>query len=574
MFSPVINSENITAGRSVEKEESPEVATPGSQIIDTAPAVSADTETTTERVPAGTTSTRWRRWNGRERVEVFADWFAGYLVGPAGTVRFTGRRSVAGLLRELPADVDRVFLTGPIPGGTPDGFRSWGSPPKMPAGWAPAAAGHFVERPENPVLKFERRLPDGLRRVEIHRAAAWFGEGEYTPDQALRARCELRRLLSTRFPTAPGLLATPATTGVELWRSLIPYGVEWPVLPADVREEIRATMGQGRFQFFAPAAGVVLPEIAVFDARFQYASLCRELPAGVPVRKLRPEFEPYARARWKFTATVPPGWPFPGVLGHQGAAGAWEFPAEPGETFTAWADGAELILAERFGWRVEIHEGIVWPEREHDPLRAWAERLAALRAGGGAELAGDIAPLVAAALRALLLFGIGRFGAGSRLVTKSAPLHEPGAVPATARRPRVEGDRIVWAEPVEPDPSLSHPEWAATIYGRARARLLHSPTGTRGVYAGALHAPPGAVLRFALDSLTLTVAPEWPDDGRNGRLRLKSYVPGPIPAPASETALVALQRAHEPAPRTGAGTTEATGTTRQDAGTARAAANA
>lgn len=544
IFSGIFSAEpKITAGQDEEKERAPGVAAPGPKLNfpDRAP-VRADTS-----VPARVTEgivTKWRPHAERARVEVFADPVAGYGVGPAGRFAFVPGRSIAGLLRALPIEAERVYLTGPVPGATPDGRRAWAAPARMPKGWAPAT--EFVERQESPILRYRHEPAPGDRArfdqpggrlVEIHRAAAWFGENDATPEDAGAARRELGQLLATKFPGGPGLLATPATTGVELWRSLIPYGHEWPVLSAELRELIHETMGQGRQQFFPPAAGE-LGELVVYDGRLMYGALCRELPAGVPSWDGSGAFHGHARARYRFTATVPPGWDRLGVLGVQGDDG-WRYPCAPGERFTSWADGAELLTAGRAGWKFEIHEAWVWPGGGPDPLRGWAERLMSLRRDAG--------ELVANALRAILITTLGRFAGRTRYLTRSCPVAEPGPAEAAlaggaAERYRIEGDRLVWAERHEPAAELSHPEWAAAVYGRARARLLHCPTGARDVFAGALYVDPAALLRVYTDSLTLTFDPAWPDDGANGRLRLKRRVPGPIPAPSSDRALAAIQR--------------------------------
>ncbi|MGW6507248.1 hypothetical protein ACWGCP_06790, partial [Streptomyces niveus] len=56
-----------------------------------------------------------------------------------------------------------------------------------------------------------------------------------------------------------------------------------------------------------------------------------------------------------------------------------------------------------------------------------------------------------------------------------------------------------------------------------------------------LHAPPGTVVAFRTDAVYLTEPQDWPNHGQPGDYLRKGHLTGPVPAPATEDALLALR---------------------------------
>lgn len=464
----------------------------------------------------------------RARSATYLDWTTGVGVTTDGEPVDVGARAPVARLLGVPTD--RVYLTGPRPHAGDDGaWHRWAHDVVLPAGWE--VGEHYTDRPSAPVLRWER--PEDRRRLECLRAAGWWGEGASATD-CVGAHQRLGVLLAETWPgdnaSDPAvLLSSPTTTGRELILRSIPHGAEWPTLPDELAELVRSTMGQGRIEPPRPA-GHTVPGIVEYDGRWMYGALCRELPGGVPSWGRGDHGQgDYARCRVLASWTVPAGWEHLGILGYRPEAdGPWHYPARPGESGRGWVDGVELHLARRWGWTVDVAEHIVWPNyRGAGPLDGWARRLLAL----GERSQDD--PLVYAAIRRLMINTIGGLVSRRHHHTRTVPLTDDPELPADAVSPRVEGDALVWSEPGRPPWAvMAHPEWAAAIYARCRARMLSGPP-VHGVRTGALHAPPGDLLAIETDALYLTRDPDWPDDGAPGRLRRKLVVAGPLPSPTS-----------------------------------------
>ena len=479
----------------------------------------------------------------------------------ARAVEFVERpASAAALLDSLDSRTRTVYLTGEPPA---QGWLTWALDGLSPTDgtvspWEPT--GHYLDGAA-PVLRY---MHADRRRVEIHRASIWFGAGHYGPVEALRAWSALDAVISRHFPQST-LLATPATTGRELFLRTIPYGREWPTLPTDLQDLIRATDGQGRTELVAGSATFggerhpynAMPALYEYDGRLMYAALCWGLPMGVPVHDSVDRFEGKTRARYHVDVTVPHDWPETfGLLGCQRDDGSrlWRYPHNPGETFTAWCDGAELELALEYRWPCTIRERLVWPDHQgagKGPLDTWAAKLVAAReqceplpaTDTSDELANEnrVRALTANAIRAILLHGIGAFHGRPHLEThyQAAGI----AIPDGAEQVRLEGNWIVYALRGRPPgegswrAQMSHPEWAAAVWARARRRLLAGPQRT-----GALHRTAGDVVAFRTDAVYLTRRQDWPDDERVGRLRLKRACElGPYPWPTRTAELLALR---------------------------------
>jgi hypothetical protein len=452
--------------------------------------------------------------------------------------------SARSLLENLEPEVERVYLIGEYPGL--ETLRAFATG-ELPPGWEHDDAGHYLEG-AGPTLRYRV----GRRRVEVLRAAPWYGDGAYAPDDAAAAWELTTRAIHTAFPGEPPLLSTPATTGRELLARCLPRGHEWPTLPDEQQRLVRGDAGQGRIEVL-PRAGDTIPGLYLYDGRLMYAALCWGLPAGEPWHDGAPDADylGQTRARYRASFTVPADWRERcrcGAPGHPGigllpvkvdGGQGWRYPAEPRETGAGWWDGAELAVALAHGWPVSIHERLAWPDTT-DALRGWADRLVRARDAvprEGADERRAVIDLARAAVRAIVLHGIGALHGTAHHVTRTAPADQLAAVPADARNLRFAGDSLLWAEPRPAAwPEMAHPEWTAAIWARARARLLSGPG-----HAGALNVPAGDVLAFRTDAVYLTAPADWPDDGKAGRLREVLRARGPHPTPRDPGALLRLR---------------------------------
>jgi hypothetical protein len=397
-------------------------------------------------------------------------------------------------------------------------------------------------------------------------------------DDAADAMGLLQHLISGAFPGGHWL-STPSTTGRDLWRRTIPEGREWPVLSPELRELIQSTSGQGRMELLpAPAdrgvpAGRAVrvedftteaPGFVYLDGRFMYAGLTWGMPVGAPTWHSAQHVKAgevaasllMGRGRWLARVTVPADWCHVGIVPAMAEGGGWEYPREPGRTFTTWADASELSLAQRNGWRVELSEGFTFAEGK--PLDTWTKKLVTMREAAAEAEAPDWTPavrgLVRGAVRSILLYAVGAFASRQHLVTRYGDTYtgNPALTVGGVREVEVGGERKVmwqeaaghggWAE------SMAHPEWSAQIWARARVRLLDAPgiapavDGTHGLATrvGALHVPYEDVIAFRTDALYLTHDPRWQDDGRVGRFRVKGAL-GPVSWPSSYAELFRLR---------------------------------
>lgn len=439
---------------------------------------------------------------------------------------------VAGTLAAIRSDTETVFVVGPRPAA---GWVAWSLTGLGP--WVPD--NHYHEG-AHPVMRYThrdtRRRPG--RRVAVYPADTWFAGASYTTTEARTAYRHLGALVRGAFGNGAALLATPATTGRELFLRTIPHRREWPVLPADLRAEVFAPAGQARVETFGAPFGLIgAPPRAAglyeYDGRLMYAALCWGLGAGIPERDTSPEFVEHARGRYLVAGCVPKDWPHRfGLVGVREESGAMRYPHEPGEPFAAWIDGAELQLVLAQGWPVNIRERVLFPTYAgKGPLDVWAEKLIGLHARAGR--------LERAALRSLILHSIGAFHTSGHAVTRITD--DPERVPAEHRRHmRREAGLFLWPE-TRPARwvALAHPEWSAAVWARARRRLIDAP-GAHGTRAGALHAA-GDVVAFSTDAIYLTERQAWPDDGKPGRFRLKRWTDQPTPWPAGRTDLLRIR---------------------------------
>lgn len=463
------------------------------------------------------------------RDRAWYDWHTGRAVDAGGRGCALPKRASVRILLERMSVLaltgrfghpDMVYVCGPMPGQSRDGMRRWawglsGAGGRgLPEGWDHGR--HFWPVDGAPVLRYRRPAgPD----VEVHFAESWGFGPDDTPEGCYHALTELGGRLAGRWRGAV-VLGTPVLTGRYTMRRAVP-DEDRVVWEARTLERVRATAGQHRFEWLRPGGNV--PAVAELDMRLAYGTLTANLGAGPEVWYGQDSFDPLARARWDISFRVPHDWPHPyGLLPvpDPGNRLLWSWPAEPGTEHSTWADGAEVAVALDAGWPVKVYAG-VGPERpQADPLGAWGKSIAGIALalkGAGEELAYRAA-------RAVLVQGIGGLVGREQLVYRVLPFERAGDVPNDAiDAHRIDG-HVTWAERAPSQAGdMTHPEWAAGIWGKCRARLLWKRDGT-----GALNLPDEDVLGFRGDCLYLARDPGWPDRGRPGEWRTKWSHPGPL----------------------------------------------
>lgn len=467
------------------------------------------------------------------------------------------------LLAHLPPHIERVYLSGERPGD--------GDAAEMYR-WFRAGIGGDWERgrmfidADYPVLRLTQRGTG--RKLDIRRAATWFGEGDYTAHEAREAMTALLpELRQQQAFSGARLLTTPGMTGLDLWDRTHSAG-QYPPLSQETQLLIAGTSGQGRIELCTLPEVESVPRFSYVDGRFMYSALTKELGTGLALHDDRDAFAGFQPGRYRVRATVPLDWGHLGLLplsalDSYGDA-VWRYPATPGEVFETWADGAEIHLAMQRGWSVTILERILLAAPTKgmpDPLEVWTRNLVTVRNRVSERIAVEeyspaIGALIVGAVRNILLHGIGAFASRGRPETIIVPDGEPLPGDAISRRFRdgvwlctVPARLSPWTE------EHRHPEWAATVWARARRRLLAHPVriGSETTLTGALAVPRANVLALRTDALYLADDPGWPDPGRNGVFRLKGALSGPATAPHDWMAINALRDRAEIQYRTNGG---------------------
>lgn len=404
------------------------------------------------------------------------------------------------------------------------------------------------------------RCDRGGHRVEVKRAAEWFGRGAFTPLQARAAWQATHRVLEASGRGGAAMFRSPGATGLDLW--LRAANAEVPE-PASVgtQDLIRTTSPQHRIELHAPVTDTI-DGLWMLDGRWMYAALTAQLGSGEP-EWLRGEdaevyfhANPYARGRYLVRYSAPAYWretpSAPGLLmtrAGDAATDGWHCP-HAGET---WADAAELHVALQYDWDLTFVEGMVWGKGK--PLDTWTARLVRARdAVSDNELGADVAQLVRGAVRSVMLYAIGSWhSSGSDEVTVTdSPMMRPDGEDWDAPERLATGGALWRRRTATQDAralSMRHPEWSSQIWGRAHARMLEGPTGTPGRSSGMLHVPYPSLVAVYGDALMLTRRPTWADhdDGKPGRLRVKGHLCGPLAWPTSARERDALTHAAEAA---------------------------
>jgi hypothetical protein len=363
------------------------------------------------------------------------------------------------------------------------------------------------------------------RKITFYTTAQWFGECA-SASLCRKAYVRLRQLLRATFDPGADLLGTPARTGLDLLaRSLprnregVPY--EYPVLPADVREVIEHSIGQGRMEFLPVISGVEASVLYILDASWMYAACIRHLPAPPLQHDCESGFAGYRCGLYRVDFQVPEGWQHIGLLptwGDQARKTIYPSVAD-GAWHAAFVSGEELRLAYEQDWRVEIRERWLFAEERAsnaDPSRAWVEHLRMLRGACTDAREGQAAPYIRLALRALCIKAIGGLHRRGR-VEQVETLHDRAEEVDPAGVLEVTPTVIRWERPIPLAAEMAgfnHPEWAAIVWGRARARLARA----------ALRLPRERIIALRNDAIVITSDPGWKDDGKPGTFRVKGRI--------------------------------------------------
>lgn len=451
-------------------------------------------------------------------------------------------RSLLTTARE--AGVRRLLLTGPRPA------ERWLEEDPGP-GWRPDPAGHYYDA-DDPCGRFLGPLGE---RVELRRAAAWFGNGDYTPTQAREAMALfVTALRQAGRSDDVALMASPAATGQSLWAASLPPGWEGEQLPADVAHLIRKSSPQHRMEVFGhcyddcpehlrPPRGK-LPALHYYDGRLMYLACTRELATAPAQLLTRAEcFDlfretPHARGRLYVKYTVPDGWDLPGLLMEPHPDGRhWHAPNRPGYTGWTWADTVEVWFAMTMGWRIDFDSGYTFTGRP--VLDLWTDRVLAMRdALDAADTDDGHRVLAKAAVRMMALTTIGSFHSTGRdrTVVADGPAHIPDGV--THWETRADGS-VVYRAPATLTgnaAAMARPELSAQVWARARYKVT----------AHMARLPREQLVAVWGDALYVTEPPgDWsgwtPDDGKPGRLRSKGTLDGPLPRPLGLSGLLKLR---------------------------------
>lgn len=459
------------------------------------------------------------------------------------TARFDSPAGLTALLASVarlePRERPRViYLTEPAP--TTDWWRE------------PLRAGWLMRQWHN---ARDRRTAVYARddvTLDVRLSAPWFG-AETSAPRCFYAWRRLHRSLQAGFGEQVELLATPAATGLELFEAALPFGASIPTLPDDLREQIAAISTQGRRELLPPPrlrSARTLPDLWQLDGRWMYAACVHALPVGPAQRDHRNEFAGYTPGFYHVYASIPRDWRHIGLLPcRDEGTGRISYPRAAGQHFWSWATGAEVALAFAQGWSLLIEERILWPQTgrmgQPDVAKTWIAKLKAIREQF--QTAGDPASLLAAdAVRHLVVDTIGRWASRDHEEHGLTPLARIAEMPVGAI-PHVEAETVLWTRTLPMAPDLlryAHPEWAAMVWGRCRARLA----------SRALEEPFAALVALRTDALWLGLTlyelaqrqmvpgQRSAGDTRPGAWRIKSGVPGPLTWPTDEAAFLTLLR--------------------------------
>lgn len=406
-------------------------------------------------------------------------------------------------------------------------------------------------------------------KVYLHATGNFFGEERNLP-AIYKEHYELEAMLEYKFRVEgyKVLGDTPAQTGRELLLVSLPHNRQYGRLPDNLAMLIYHNLRyQGRIETMTPQRPILDNGVYVIDGRWMYASCLSHLPVGeylqdnvnrfASVRTKAGKLAPICPGFYHVTVTVPSNWHHIGLIKEQPQRYDDEsiYPNEPGYTFSNWITAAELALLldnpTGISWTVHINERILWPETNHitDPLATWIRNLRELRAQVEQELEKRpslIGQLHKEAIRSIVLHTIGSF---LQVVTLEHQFTPNSELPLSEEPYRGQFQRtpkgIYWnrARPLTGQRQrFIHPEWSATVYGRARAKLAEF----------ALRLPYEDIVSLRTDSVWCASLPAWidsEDTGKPGCFRTQDHVSGSWPWPKDSASMRSFVIKHHAAKR-------------------------
>lgn len=194
-----------------------------------------------------------------------------------------------------------------------------------------------------------------------------------------RAQTLARGLYLAAFLLGQQLRYTPSYTGLAVLRQTLarkPYAI--PALSDEWKEaiyQVRPTYIHWHNPRFTPHSGG--ETLYKFDRNASFLASAGDVGVGDP--QLVGEYVPYLPGFYRLSGAASvymPHLPGPFRSGPVGTAGVYP----PYAVHNVWAWEPTIRLAKQQGWRVQIHEGYVWPkEQKHNIFRAWRERLSGAR---------------------------------------------------------------------------------------------------------------------------------------------------------------------------------------------------
>lgn len=477
------------------------------------------------------------------------------------------------------ARANRIVLCGDAPNG-----YAWLLPTnaqlakgqELTPGWTDT--GHYLgDPPRGRFLHTETQ-----HRVTVTTTSEWFGDMTLTPEQAAFSHDTLTSVVAQAIDRPDwSLMRSPGATGLNVWKQRFDGVRDFAMEPIakDIGELIQATEPQHHHDHFVAGPGrcdcgdcpplITIPEIEGFayaDGRFMFHGVARGLRGSAPAFMLTGQqaqalftsgkptaggfhegaFHP---ARYKVRYTIPDYWDHMGIfpIKHDGAGRGWHWPNRPGFIGETWVNAVELRTAiSEGGWNIEFLEGIQFTKTNVvEPfanaitkmLTDLDNRLTNRQIGPGAHAAAS------SAIKHMFRVTIGSFSRRSRNTTRFAATPEEVSSNAVGRVSPAANGGFVYQVPSasRPDDAETwHPEIAALLWGAARNRVLRFvPPRQNSHYFGALQIDPAELIGIQGDAIYTTRPQRWTlptqhggiDDGANGRMRLKGYLPGPMPAP-------------------------------------------
>lgn len=409
-------------------------------------------------------------------------------------------------------------------------------------------------------------------KIVVRTTEEWFRGENLTPEQARWATRALTGIVQEVTKTDWPLDSSASATGINLWK--MHRSKSYPMERCDpvLGRIIQQSEPQHRIEHFVDGpsrcdcgdclplipADTQIPDFVYADGRFMFHGVVAGEMGAAPLTLLQGDDavdlfldDQYWPARYNVTFTVPDHWNTLGLLPVRLTSGGrgWHYPNRPGSTHTTWVDAVELRVAMVAGWvtddLLEIHEAIKLSKV--DPLRGYANAISRMVEIAEVRYANNqrAVATVTGAIKHMYRVTIGAFARTEALTTRFTKDEQD--IPADAVSFRtirdVDTDEVTGYEydihDRPGDADSWHPEIAARVWASARTRVLSNSTTWKEATAGALLIAPDELIGIQGDAIYTSTVQPWTlpvehgglDDGKNGRIRLKGIVPGPIMVP-------------------------------------------